>query len=81
MGFYTGAARSADIVADEDTEALQLTADHMAELERDAPALAHKLHRFIARSLSQRLSAANDELRALKGQILTPKLSRYFNSS
>ena len=65
MGFYTGAARSADIVADQPTESLELTAELMTALEREAPVLAHKLHRFIARSLSQRLAAANDEIRAL----------------
>lgn len=65
MGFYTGAPRSADIAADTDTVAIELTAAHLAELERDQPALAHKLHRFIARSLSQRLASANDEIRAL----------------
>lgn len=65
MGFYTGAPRSADIIADTDTVAIELTTAHLGELERDAPAIAHQLHHFIARSLSQRLAAANDEIRAL----------------
>jgi len=65
MGLYTGATRSADIVADEPTVALQLTAARMEELERAMPELAKKLHRFVVRSLSVRLAAANAEIRAL----------------
>jgi SulP family sulfate permease len=65
MGLYTGAARTADIVADEPARALKLSASHVNLLEQRAPDLANKLHRFVVRSLAQRLDAANAELRAL----------------
>lgn len=65
MGFYSGAARTADVVADEETQALKLSADAVARLEREAPALAAKLQRFVAFSLVERLSVANAEIRAL----------------
>ncbi len=65
MGLYTGAARTADIVADEPTRALKLTGPKVALLEQREPQLANKLHRFVVRSLAQRLAAANAEVRAL----------------
>jgi SulP family sulfate permease len=65
MGFYTGSARTADIVADEETVALKLDAEGVARLEREAPALAAKVSRFVACSLALRLSVANAEIRAL----------------
>lgn len=65
MGLYTGAARTADVVADEPTRALKLSASQVTLLERRVPDLANKLHRFVVRSLAQRLAAANAEVRAL----------------
>ena len=65
MGLYTRAPRSADIVADADTRVLRLTVERVAALETERPALALKLHRHVVRTLSERLHAANDEVRLL----------------
>lgn len=65
MGLYTRAPRSADLVADADTRVLRFTAERVAELEAAHPRLALKLHRHVVRALSERLHAANDEVRLL----------------
>jgi Sulfate permease and related transporters (MFS superfamily) len=65
MGFYTGERRSADVVVEEEVEALCLTRERLAELETTHPALAHTLQRIVIRNLSQRLRAANEEIRDL----------------
>ncbi len=65
MGLYTGAARTADVVADEPTRALKLSGAQVALLEQRMPELANKLHRFVVRSLAQRLAGANAQVRAL----------------
>ncbi|MDF3059015.1 MAG: hypothetical protein K0R17_3230 [Rariglobus sp.] len=65
MGLYTRAPRSADIIADADTRVLRFTVERVAELETAHPALALKLHRHVVRTLSERLHAANNEVRLL----------------
>ena len=65
MGFYTGEARSADIVVEEETEALCLTRERLSTLEVSDPALAHALQRVVIQNLAQRLRAANEEIREL----------------
>jgi SulP family sulfate permease len=65
MGLYTGADRTADVVADVPTRAIKLGGPQVALLEQREPALANKLHRFVVRSLAQRLMGANAQLRAL----------------
>jgi SulP family sulfate permease len=65
MGLYTGAPRTADVVADVPTRALKLSGAQVAALEKRMPELANKLHRFVVRSLAQRLAGANAQLRAL----------------
>jgi SulP family sulfate permease len=65
MGLYTGAARTADVVADVPTRALKLSGPQVAALEQRLPDLANKVHRFVVRSLAQRLAAANAQLTAL----------------
>jgi SulP family sulfate permease len=65
MGLYTGAARAADVVADVPTRALKLSGAQVAVLEERRPELANKLHRFVVRSLAQRLAGANAQLNAL----------------
>ena len=62
MGFYSGARRSADIVADKKTTLLKLSKEQMKEMERRDPELAARLHRYVIWLLSLRLSAANEEL-------------------
>jgi len=65
MGLYTGAARTADVVADVPTRALKLSGAQVAVLEQRMPDLANKVHRFVVRSLAQRLAGANAQLNAL----------------
>jgi SulP family sulfate permease len=65
MGLYTGAPRAADVVADVPTRALKLSGAQVAALEKRMPDLANKLHRFVVRSLAQRLAGANAQLNAL----------------
>ena len=65
MGLYTGAPRAADVVADEPTRALKLSSAQLAALEKRMPELANKLHRFVVRSLAQRLLGANAQLHAM----------------
>jgi len=65
MGLYTGAPRTAEVVADVPTRALKLSGAQVAALEQRMPALANKVHRFVVGSLAQRLAAANAQLNAL----------------
>jgi len=65
MGLYTGAPRTADVVADVPTRALKLSGAQVAALEQRMPELANKLHRFVVRSLAQRLAGSNAQLNAL----------------
>lgn len=64
MAVYTGARRSADVVADEPTVVLRLALATLKRLESDDPALAARMHKFVARVLAARLVAANEQIRA-----------------
>jgi SulP family sulfate permease len=61
MGFYTGAARSADVVALGNVEVERLTREAFARLERDAPSLLGAFQRAIVRLQADRLRSANAE--------------------
>ncbi len=62
MGFYSAAPRSADICADTSTQLLRITRDSFAELEKEDPVLAGKLHRLVINTLASRLRTANEAL-------------------
>ncbi|MDR5833987.1 SulP family inorganic anion transporter [Caballeronia sp. LZ034LL] len=64
MAVYTGAQRSADVVADEPTVVSRLALATLRRLEDEDPALAARMHKFAARVLAARLGAANEQLRA-----------------
>jgi SulP family sulfate permease len=64
MAAYTGAQRSADVVADEPTVVLRLALSTLKRLEDDDPALAARMHKFVARVLAARLVVANEQIRA-----------------
>ncbi|SAK70282.1 sulfate transporter [Caballeronia pedi] len=64
MAVYTGARRSADVVADEPTVVLRLALSTLQRLESDDPALAARMHKFVARVLAARLVVANEQIRA-----------------
>ena len=65
MAFYAGGLRSASVIADEESEVYALTREAFAAMEREDPAAAAKLHRFVVRILSDRLAFANREVAAL----------------
>lgn len=65
MGFYSGVPRSADIVAEKDTEVLCVSRERMAKIEVGHPALARSVHRHVINTLAQRLRCSNDEIRTL----------------
>jgi SulP family sulfate permease len=65
IALYSGQPRSADVIAETACRVRRLSAAHVARLQREHPALAIALHRFVLRVVSQRLIAATDEVRAL----------------
>ena len=65
MALYSGQPRSADVVAATACRVRRLTAERFERLQRDHPMVANQFHRFVVTLLSERLSAANDEIRAL----------------
>ena len=54
LGFYTGAARTASVVADEPTRAFRLTREALEQLTSDAPEIAAAFHELVVRSLAKR---------------------------
>jgi SulP family sulfate permease len=65
MALYSGQPRSADVVAETACRVRRLSAERFARLAREHPAVAIQFHSFVVRLLSQRLAAANEEIRAL----------------
>ncbi len=65
MALYSGQPRSAEVVAATACRVRRLTADRFARLQRDHPMVANQFHRFVVTLLSERLSALNEEIRAL----------------
>jgi SulP family sulfate permease len=63
MAVYSGARRSADVVADEPTVLLRLALSTLRRIEADDPALAARLHKFVAHVLAARLAVANEQIR------------------
>jgi SulP family sulfate permease len=63
MGFYDGAPRSADIIADVDTSVARLSLERLKMLEVAQPDRAAQFHRFVIMTLAARLRTANEHLR------------------
>ena len=61
MGFFTGEARSADIMAGEESLVLSISRACLEGLEASHPAVAREIHHYVIKSLAQRLRTANDE--------------------
>jgi SulP family sulfate permease len=55
VGMYTGVPRTADVVAETPSVVLRLTRASIEQLEVDEPELAAALHRWLARTLAERL--------------------------
>jgi SulP family sulfate permease len=58
---YTGVRRTADVVAEEPSVVLRIRRSAIERMEAEEPDLAAALHRWLARTLAERLS---DTLRA-----------------
>ena len=65
MAYYTGAKRSAAIVATETSELVHMDSAQLDALEQSDPKLAAQFHRLIARNLALRLGRSNRQLLAL----------------
>jgi len=63
MSFFDRLARSADVVAAGECELMELSMEEVDKLAADNPALGAKLYKNLARELTIRLRANNDELR------------------
>ena len=61
IALYTGAWRTADVVAETDSVVLRCSSDRITRLEADDPEVAAELHRWLAATLAGRLS---DSMRA-----------------
>jgi len=55
VGMYTGVPRTADVVAETPCVVLRLSRASIEQLEADEPELAAALHRWLARTLADRL--------------------------
>jgi sulfate permease, SulP family len=55
IAMYTGVPRTADVVAETPCVVLRLTRASIEQLEADEPELAAELHRWLARTLAERL--------------------------
>jgi SulP family sulfate permease len=62
IALYTGASRTADVIAETPSVVLRLARSAIERLEADEPELAVALHRWLATTLAQRLT---DGMRAL----------------
>lgn len=65
IGLYTGLEATASVVVDQPSIVYYLSADRLRRMEREDPALAAALHKFIAQLLGDRLAGATDTIEAL----------------
>ena len=65
IAMYTGVPRTADVVAETASVVLRLSRASIARMETDEPALAAALHRWLATTLSERLTETQRALVAL----------------
>ena len=63
IAFYRHQTRTATVEAVTASRLWKLTSQRLAELERDAPALALAFHRHVASLLAERVSFSNQELK------------------
>jgi sulfate permease, SulP family len=66
IAMYTGASRTADVVAETPSVVLRLGRDSIARMEAEEPELAAALHRWLAKTLAERLS---DTMRAFDAML------------
>ncbi|MEX0618833.1 MAG: cyclic nucleotide-binding domain-containing protein [Pseudohongiellaceae bacterium] len=63
MALYTGEPRSASVIIEEDAVLYKLTAAQHAAVQSEHPLASGRMHAYIVRLLSERLSRANRELK------------------
>jgi SulP family sulfate permease len=66
MGVYRSVARGASVLVDEPTVVYRLTRAALDRLEQDDPGLAYAFHKFVVRTVADRLDFANREVAALQ---------------
>jgi sulfate permease, SulP family len=64
MAVYTQQVRSADVLAEGAARVRCLTLESLHTLERDDPATAQQVHRFVVKVMASRLAVADEALRA-----------------
>jgi SulP family sulfate permease len=57
VAFYAGGPRTASVVAETPSVVLRLTGESIQRLETSDPALAARVHRWLATAMSDRLGA------------------------
>jgi sulfate permease, SulP family len=65
VAMYTGAPRTADVVAETPVVVLRLTTAAIDRIEAEDPELATALHRWLARTLAERLAESQRAVEAL----------------
>jgi SulP family sulfate permease len=65
VAMYTGARRTADVVAETPVEVLRLTTAAIERIEAEDPGLASAVHRWLARTLAERLAETQRAVEAV----------------
>jgi sulfate permease, SulP family len=63
IAFYTGQRRTADVVVEEDSTVMRVSAADLRKIEETNGALAARMHRLFARMLAEKLVLANNVIR------------------
>lgn len=66
MGLYRTRPRGASVIVDRPTVVYSLTAEALEQIEQDNPPLAYAFHKFVIRTLADRLDFANREIAGLE---------------
>ena len=66
MGIFGAHKRSADVIADRQTQCLAFYIDDLNRLARERPAIMHTIMSNVNRNLAERLRTANTEIRSLE---------------
>jgi sulfate permease, SulP family len=63
IAFYTGQRRTADVVLDEDSTVMRVSAAGLRKIEQTDGELAARIHRMFAKTLAEKLILANNVIR------------------
>jgi SulP family sulfate permease len=67
MGLYRAVPRGASVLVDQPAVVYRLSREALERMEADVPLVAVAFHRFVVRTLAERLDFANREVAALQG--------------